>query len=589
MSAPPIDPEELPREPPPARDAKKPKDSADKTKDDAKDGPQFHHVRRPLLVIGAPLATALLLTAASIFGVPGLLGALVVIALALLAWALFRWWTNRQRNAKGKGKSKGKSKNGGRGSRSGARSGGWRSGGGGRMAGLMGRLTGGRRGGGRFGFGRSAGRSGGGPGRGGGGGSPGGHPAGTGRGGRVGKWARSTGRAARSAGRAMATPFRGLTSKKGSPASQSGHSSGRSTSGRSSGPLGRAARGAGNLAKRAGGALARTKAGRAAGGLARKAGARAATAAKRTAGRVAGSRLGRAAGRVGRVARGGFGRVGKAISAAKRAVGAGGSPLGRNTPQGRSTAGGGTAQPKRGSMRSQGNSGRRLAGLLNGRFAGPFGRKSSGGTRGGLGGNRSTILGTRPGMKPTGTRPAGGPRQPWRKRPGSKPVPSWGRWTGGKRPSHLRSVQPGADTRRSPHDERRNRAVGGATVLPFRKPNKRGHTDMRNPYQPAIDGLAGHISTENALQVLDYVGGLPALIEAAANRLMRDGNQYVEDFPSDPRAGEVAMLLAQQMRRMHDPVEKFSAVFERVHRQELQRIREPRQGEEKWDVTNNRG
>lgn len=112
---------------------------------------------------------------------------------------------------------------------------------------------------------------------------------------------------------------------------------------------------------------------------------------------------------------------------------------------------------------------------------------------------------------------------------------------------------------------------------------------MANPYMPAIDGLAGHISTENALSVLDYVKGLPALIEAAAERLKRDGEQYVTDFPSDPRAGEVAVLLASQMRKMHDPVEKFSTVFEKVHNKELERIRNPRHQEEKWDVSKNRG
>lgn len=111
---------------------------------------------------------------------------------------------------------------------------------------------------------------------------------------------------------------------------------------------------------------------------------------------------------------------------------------------------------------------------------------------------------------------------------------------------------------------------------------------MPNPYTGAIEALGGRISTENALRVLDYVTGLPDLIEAMSLRLARDGSAYLEDFPSAPAAGQVAVSLADQMRRMHGPIQQFSKVFERVHAKELERIRNPRKGEVKWDVSKNK-
>jgi len=111
---------------------------------------------------------------------------------------------------------------------------------------------------------------------------------------------------------------------------------------------------------------------------------------------------------------------------------------------------------------------------------------------------------------------------------------------------------------------------------------------MPNPYRNAIDGLSGQIDTTNARRVMDYVYGLPELIEAAAQRLTRDGRAYVEDFPSEPQAGEVAIMLGQQMLRMLGPVEEFREVFNRVHDPDLKRLEEPRQQEEKWDVASNR-
>jgi hypothetical protein len=77
------------------------------------------------------------------------------------------------------------------------------------------------------------------------------------------------------------------------------------------------------------------------------------------------------------------------------------------------------------------------------------------------------------------------------------------------------------------------------------------------------------------------------LVDAIADRLVRDGATYCEEFPTDPRAGEVAQIVGVQMRKMHGPVEKFATVFENVHRAELERLRNPRPNERKWDISEN--
>lgn len=110
---------------------------------------------------------------------------------------------------------------------------------------------------------------------------------------------------------------------------------------------------------------------------------------------------------------------------------------------------------------------------------------------------------------------------------------------------------------------------------------------MPNPYQAAIDALAGTINPENANRALDYVHGLPELVEAIANRMARDGNTYVMEFPTHPAAGEIAVKLGGQMNRMREPVEKFRDVFYKVHQKELDRLRSPRVNEQAWDVTMN--
>jgi hypothetical protein len=110
---------------------------------------------------------------------------------------------------------------------------------------------------------------------------------------------------------------------------------------------------------------------------------------------------------------------------------------------------------------------------------------------------------------------------------------------------------------------------------------------MPNPYESAIRAFAdGRISTENALGVIAYINGLPPLVCALAERLVRDGRAFTEDFPSHPACGELAIQLGLDIARsMQGRIGDLQTTFRRVHAADLRRLENPRPQEWKWDVS----
>jgi hypothetical protein len=580
-----------------------------------------HRVRHPAVVVGAPVATAGLLTAGSVFGPVGLLVALGAVG----GIGAVAWWLHRRRNRDDSKSKRDKRRRRDRSERRGGRRE-WRMprwGGFGSVrgatasrrhpSGSSGRAPSvGRRNG--LGFGRLFGRSGAlGTGRSNGGGSRtrrGGSGPGNGtrRRGKVGSFLRG-------AGKALSAPLQG-----GRAPRKGAGTNGRQ--GRAQGLLSRiAGRARRSSAGRALGRTART----AKGGLGRVA-SRAGKQARRTGGRMARSRAGQAIGRTGRGIGAALGRTGRraaggigggvrrGTSAATRGARRVGKRVG-NTRAGRAAkraarkmAAGRTGRILRGSLgrvqRSAGRIGQQMRKRAGGRTRRGWGSLGTLGRRGRSVAGGGSVAGTR-----TRTRPNRGrivdpfewsrrrKANRWRKQiadrkrerliPGSKPVKL--------RP--VPELKPHRGDVSTPDDmPAGRRSVGtddgpGAKILPFRqrttKRNVKGTATMPNPYNGAIEALGGSITVENALAALDYVYGLPALIGAIADRLTRDGATYVNDFPTDPRAGEVAQLVGSQMRKMHDPVERFGVVFEKVHARELERLRSPRHNEQAWDVSVN--
>lgn len=59
------------------------------------------------------------------------------------------------------------------------------------------------------------------------------------------------------------------------------------------------------------------------------------------------------------------------------------------------------------------------------------------------------------------------------------------------------------------------------------------------------------------------------------------------DLPLDPSVVDSARDVADAWRALYDMVEELHLTFQNAHEEELQRLKEPRTGEEKWDTVNN--
>jgi len=107
-----------------------------------------------------------------------------------------------------------------------------------------------------------------------------------------------------------------------------------------------------------------------------------------------------------------------------------------------------------------------------------------------------------------------------------------------------------------------------------------------NPFDAVIDacGTATHsYSPDDALRVIDWYRGMPDLIEAVAQMLTAQGAKTTEEFYLHPAAGQFAMGLGDQLRLYSEACHAARAAFERAHAADLDRIRNPRPHEAKWN------
>ena len=113
----------------------------------------------------------------------------------------------------------------------------------------------------------------------------------------------------------------------------------------------------------------------------------------------------------------------------------------------------------------------------------------------------------------------------------------------------------------------------------------------RNPFAAVIEACgqaAQSYEPGNALRVIDWYEGMPALIEAVAGMLRQQGGKTTEQFYLYPAAAEFAGRLGEQFLAYRDPCGSARDAFERAHAEDLERIRNPKQHQEKWDISANR-
>jgi hypothetical protein len=112
-----------------------------------------------------------------------------------------------------------------------------------------------------------------------------------------------------------------------------------------------------------------------------------------------------------------------------------------------------------------------------------------------------------------------------------------------------------------------------------------------NPFAAVIEACAQAAqaySPDNALRVIDWYEGMPGLVDAISAMLTTQGARNTEEFFLYPAAGEFAARLGAQFQAYKGPCEDARATFERAHIEDLEKLRNPKAHQEKWDLSANR-
>lgn len=137
----------------------------------------------------------------------------------------------------------------------------------------------------------------------------------------------------------------------------------------------------------------------------------------------------------------------------------------------------------------------------------------------------------------------------------------------------------------------RRRPTINATGLKVSAASTIGRTASgRNPFAAVVEAcgqVAQAYTPENALRVVDWYEGMPELIEAIAGMLRAQGRKNTEEFFLYPAAGEFASTLGDKFLHYAGPCQDARAAFQAAHAEDLERIRNPKPHQAKWDLSLN--
>lgn len=110
------------------------------------------------------------------------------------------------------------------------------------------------------------------------------------------------------------------------------------------------------------------------------------------------------------------------------------------------------------------------------------------------------------------------------------------------------------------------------------------------PFTALIEAMSAAASWHptNAKSVIAWYQGLADLERTHAAMLTAHGRAVTEEFYMDPAAGEFARALGDVFARYGESVDVAAGVFHRVHKDDIDRITEPRPHAEAWDISANR-
>lgn len=103
-----------------------------------------------------------------------------------------------------------------------------------------------------------------------------------------------------------------------------------------------------------------------------------------------------------------------------------------------------------------------------------------------------------------------------------------------------------------------------------------------------MKAAAGAYAPEGMLTFESDLRQLPDALRAIGDSLRIWGQKVEGEFPVDPRVIELVKAAVSIQYKVAAAVEEAPAVFRRIHESDIQRLENPRVGEDKWDVTRNR-
>lgn len=152
---------------------------------------------------------------------------------------------------------------------------------------------------------------------------------------------------------------------------------------------------------------------------------------------------------------------------------------------------------------------------------------------------------------------------------------------------------------------KRRRTMGGPGMPILRRPtinktglartgaSKLGNTSSGpSPFAAVVEACgtaASSYSPENALRAIAWYEGMPELIEALCGMFGAHARKNEEDFYLYPAAAEIANALAVKFAAYKGPCEDARGAFESAHAEDLEKIRDPKPNQAKWDISANAG
>ncbi|GAA2822592.1 hypothetical protein [Saccharopolyspora taberi] len=114
---------------------------------------------------------------------------------------------------------------------------------------------------------------------------------------------------------------------------------------------------------------------------------------------------------------------------------------------------------------------------------------------------------------------------------------------------------------------------------------------MPNPFESHIEQVqatATNFQVNRANDVIDWVKNAPGAAAAEAQSWQSQAQKIQQELPINPAFAEALNSYANASRGLAGQMAEHAAAFEVHHAEELNKLRNPRPGQDKWDISNNR-